>query len=65
MRELSPPVLRFGPEMPSAHDYFNKVSSGANLLTITAGHTLDVAETILGPIIEVETDQDLVDLLSN
>ena len=28
----------FGPELPSAYDYFNKISSGANLLTISAGH---------------------------
>src|SRR6266404_4775955 len=32
----------FGPEMPSSYAYFNKTSSGANLLTITAGHTLDL-----------------------
>jgi predicted dehydrogenase len=44
----------FGPEMPSAYDYFNKESSGANLLTISAGHTLDVMEAILGPILEVD-----------
>jgi predicted dehydrogenase len=44
----------FGPEMPSVYDYLNKESSGANLLTITAGHTLDVVEAVLGPIIEVD-----------
>ena len=44
----------FGPELPSDFDYFNRTSSGANLLTIVAGHTLDVAEAILGPIIEVD-----------
>src|SRR5580704_733123 len=44
----------FGPEMPSVYDYFNKQSSGANLLTISAGHTLDVVEAILGPILEVD-----------
>jgi predicted dehydrogenase len=43
----------FGPELPSAHDYFNKASSGADLLTISGGHTLDVVEAILGPIIEI------------
>src|SRR5947209_557734 len=32
-------VPGFGPELPSTHDYFNKKSSGANLLTITAGHS--------------------------
>jgi predicted dehydrogenase len=44
----------FGPEMPSTYDYFNKTSSGANLLTISAGHTLDLVEAVLGPICEVE-----------
>jgi predicted dehydrogenase len=44
----------FGPEMPSVYDYFNKESSGASLLTISAGHTLDVVEAILGPILEVD-----------
>jgi predicted dehydrogenase len=44
----------FGPEMPSSYDYFNKKSSGANLMTITVGHTLDVVEAVLGPITEVD-----------
>ena len=44
----------FGPEMPSVYDYFNKESSGANLLTISVGHTLDLVEAILGPILEVD-----------
>jgi predicted dehydrogenase len=44
----------FGPQMPSAYDYFNKTSSGANLLTISGGHTLDLVEAVLGPICEVE-----------
>ena len=40
--------------MPVAHDIFNKRCSGANLLTITGGHTLDLMEAVLGPIIEVD-----------
>ena len=44
----------FGPEMPSSLDYFNKKCFGANLLTVTAGHTLDVVEAVLGSIIEVD-----------
>src|SRR6266403_5380713 len=44
----------FGPELPSNYDYFNKTSSGANLLTINGGHTLDLVEAILGPVIEVD-----------
>jgi predicted dehydrogenase len=50
----------FGPELPSSHDYFNKTSSGANLLTITAGHTLDVVEAVLGSIIEVDTRTEIL-----
>jgi predicted dehydrogenase len=50
----------FEPEMPSGHDYFNKKSSGANLLTITAGHTLDVVEAVLGPITEVDARTDIL-----
>src|SRR5437879_5763980 len=30
------------PELPSTLDYLNKTSSGTNLLTISAGHTLDI-----------------------
>ena len=48
------PTFGFGPEMPLAHDIFNKSSSGANLLTITGGHTLDLLEAVLGPIVEVD-----------
>jgi predicted dehydrogenase len=48
------PSFGFGAEMPVAQDIFNKRSSGANLLTITAGHTLDLVEAVLGPIIEVD-----------
>jgi len=44
----------FGPDLPSAYDYFNRTSSGANLLTIPGGHTLDLVEAVLGPIIEVD-----------
>ena len=44
----------YGPESSSRLDYLNKTSSGANLLTITAGHTLDVVEAVLGPIVEVD-----------
>jgi predicted dehydrogenase len=47
-------TVGFGPEMPVAHDYFNKSSSGANLLTINGGHTLDLVEALLGPITEVD-----------
>ena len=50
----------FGPELPSAYDYFNKTSSGANLLTITAGHTLDVVEAVLGPVVEVDARTEIL-----
>jgi predicted dehydrogenase len=47
-------TLAFGPEMPVAQEYFFKRSSGANLLTIAGGHTLDLVEAVLGKIIEVD-----------
>jgi predicted dehydrogenase len=50
----------FGPELPSSYDYFNKKSSGANLLTINAGHTLDLLEAVLGPIIEVDARTEIL-----
>ena len=48
------PTSGFGSEIPVAHDLFNKRSSGASLLTITGGHTLDLVEAVLGPIVEVD-----------
>lgn len=53
-------TLGFGPEMPSSHDYFNKTASGANLLTITGGHTLDVVEAVLGTIVEVDARSEIL-----
>jgi predicted dehydrogenase len=50
----------FGPELPSWYDYFNKTSSGANLLTITVGHTLDVVEAVLGEIMEVDARAEIL-----
>jgi len=50
----------FGPEMPSSYDYFNKTSSGANLLTISAGHTLDLVEAVLGPIIQIDARTEIL-----
>jgi predicted dehydrogenase len=53
-------TVGFGPELPSSYDYFNKTSSGANLLTINAGHTLDLVEAVLGPIIEVDARTEIL-----
>jgi len=44
----------YGPESVSAYDYFNKQEAGASLLTITTAHVLDVIETVLGQITEVD-----------
>jgi predicted dehydrogenase len=44
----------------SWYDYFNKKPSGANLLTITAGHTLDAVEAVLGPIVEVDARAEIL-----
>jgi predicted dehydrogenase len=53
-------TVGFGPELPSSYDYFNKTSSGANLLTINAGHTFDLVEVTLGPIIEVDARTEIL-----
>jgi predicted dehydrogenase len=53
-------TVGFGPELPSSYDYFNKRSSGANLLNITAGHTLDLVEAVLGPIVEVDARTEIL-----
>jgi predicted dehydrogenase len=53
-------TVGFGPELPSSYDYLNKKSSGANLLTITAGHTLDLVEAVLGPITEVDVRTEIL-----
>jgi predicted dehydrogenase len=52
--------IGFGPELPSSYYYFNKTSSGANLLTINGRHTLDVVEAVLGPIIEIDARTEIL-----
>lgn len=44
----------FGPVTATPFEYFDKARSGANLLTITAGHTLDIIEALLGEVTEVD-----------
>ncbi|MFE3221331.1 Gfo/Idh/MocA family protein [Streptomyces antimycoticus] len=44
----------FGAASTSAYEYFEKKESGASLLTITAGHTLDLVEALLGEITAVD-----------
>jgi predicted dehydrogenase len=50
----------FGPQMLSEHDLFNKTASGASLLTIMAGHTLDLIEALLGPVLEVNARTEIL-----
>lgn len=50
----------FGPESPSAYDYFNKAESGASFMTITTGHVLDIIEAVLGNITEVDARTELL-----
>jgi predicted dehydrogenase len=50
----------FGPEMHSTRDFYNQTSSGANLLTITAGHTLDLVEAVLGEVVEVDARTEIL-----
>jgi predicted dehydrogenase len=40
----------FAAHLPATHTYLNKIESGANLITILGGHTLDVAILVLGGI---------------
>ncbi len=44
----------FGPLTLSGYAYFNAIDSGANLVTITGAHTLDLIEAVLGGYVEVE-----------
>jgi len=53
-------TVGFGAEMPSSYDYFNKASSGANLLTICVGHALDLVEAVLGSIVEVDARMEIL-----
>jgi len=53
-------TIGFGPEMPSSYDYFNKATFGANLLTVSAGHTLDLVEAVLGAIVEVDARTEIL-----
>jgi predicted dehydrogenase len=50
----------FGPQSPSAYDYFNKSASGASFLTITTAHVLDIVEALLGNITEVDARTELL-----
>jgi predicted dehydrogenase len=50
----------FGPEMHSTRDFYNQTSSGANLLTISAGHTLDLVEAVLGEIVEIDARTEIL-----
>ena len=40
----------FAPRLPAAYAYLNTIESGANLITILGGHTLDLAILVLGGI---------------
>ena len=40
----------FAPRLPAAYAYLNTIESGANLITIMGGHTLDLAILVLGGI---------------
>jgi predicted dehydrogenase len=50
----------FGPEWTSTLHYLDKASSGANHLTINAGHTLDTVEAVLGPIMQVDARTEIL-----
>jgi predicted dehydrogenase len=52
------PCTGYGPKLPS--DYFNKACFGATLLPVYVGHTLDLVEAVLGPIIEVDARTEIL-----
>ena len=52
--------IGIGAEMPASYDFYNKTSSGANTVTISGGHTLDLVEAILGTIIEVDARTEIL-----
>jgi predicted dehydrogenase len=57
---VSATTFGYGPQSPSAYDYFNKAASGASFMTITTGHVLDVIEAVLGDITEVDARTELL-----
>jgi len=40
----------YGTEMPASYGYVNAIENGANLVTVTGGHTLDLATLVLGKL---------------
>ncbi|HEY6414355.1 MAG TPA: Gfo/Idh/MocA family oxidoreductase [Edaphobacter sp.] len=46
-------TIGYAPEMGDAWAYLNDKSNGANLSTITGGHTFDLAIQLLGPIADI------------
>jgi predicted dehydrogenase len=44
----------FAPSMPSSYAYLNDIESGANVVTILGGHTLDLVIAVLGRIDTVD-----------
>jgi predicted dehydrogenase len=49
-----------GPESVSAYEYFDKAATGASFMTIAVGHVLDVIETVLGDITEIDARTELL-----
>ncbi len=45
----------YAPTLPSAYAYLNRRESGANLATILGGHTLDLAELLLGDAVDLRS----------
>ncbi|WP_275003265.1 Gfo/Idh/MocA family protein [Promicromonospora iranensis] len=49
-----------GPQSTSAYEYFDKADAGAGFMTIAVGHVLDVVETVLGRITEIDARTELL-----
>ncbi|WP_191970088.1 Gfo/Idh/MocA family protein [Methylobacterium planeticum] len=47
-------TIAFGPTIPAAETYLEEPRNGATLVTIHAGHALDAASAVLGPLLDVQ-----------
>jgi predicted dehydrogenase len=49
-----------GPQSLTAYEYFDKASAGAGFLQIAVGHVLQVVETVLGDITDIDARTELL-----
>nr|RZI36676.1 1,5-anhydro-D-fructose reductase [Cryobacterium sp. SO1] len=49
-----------GPESMSAYEYFDKAAAGAGFMQIAVGHVLQIVETVLGDITDIDARTELL-----